>query len=112
MPGMAGPRNFDSQSGITIATTADNSTVVEFHGYASGLLLLPATASGNTISIYVREAGGTYIRLRRGSDGTAISMTKSTAAEALSVPTECFGAQKVKFVASTNQMSAEVQLSG
>jgi hypothetical protein len=86
----------------TVAVDATTSARVVLDGFAIGMVYLPSTFDGTTITFTVCDTeDGTYLPYE-GTDGNAVSIT-TNASSAFALPEGLFGAPYMKFVCGSNQ---------
>ena len=84
---------------LTVATSAGNSAVLPFGGYASGRIYVPAGSSITTLTFYdAPYAEGTFIASYDDA-GTPAAITLSVGAgKSYPIPAKLFGAGAIKMV--------------
>ena len=106
MPGTTVLRRPASTQTATIASGAATSSAFTIDGFAIGMVYLPSTFDGTTVTFTVCPTlGGTYLPYE-GVDGNAVTITTSASA-AFALPEGIFGAPYMKVVAGSNQTTTD-----
>jgi hypothetical protein len=86
----------------TVAVDAATSSRVVLDGFAIGMVYLPSTFDGTTVTFTVCDTeDGTYLAYE-AADGTAVTIT-TNASSAFALPEGLFGAAYMKFVCGSTQ---------
>jgi hypothetical protein len=86
----------------TVAVDAATSESVCIDGYAIGMVYLPSTFDGTTVTFTVCDTeDGTYLAYE-AADGTAVTIT-TNASSAFALPEGLFGAPYMKLVCGSTQ---------
>jgi hypothetical protein len=86
----------------TVPVDTATSARVCIDGFAIGMVYLPSTFDGTTVTFTVCDTeDGTYLAYE-AADGTAVTIT-TNASSAFALPEGLFGAAYMKFVCGSNQ---------
>ena len=96
----------NATASVTIASGATESDELVLDGYAMGMVHLPSTFDGTSLTFMVSPTfGGTYVALE-DSSGASISLTVE-ASKAYALPEALFGAPYCKLVAGSSQTTTD-----
>lgn len=95
-----------SVQSVTIASGGTTSGVITLEGFAMGMVMLPSTFDGTTVTFTVCDTyGGTYVPYT-GTDGNAVSIT-TAASKAFALPEGLFAAKYIKMVGGSTQTTTD-----
>lgn len=93
---------------VTIPNNTAASTTIPYSGYRSGILVIPGTFTGASVSFKVSQDGVTFNALYNDSN-TLISITVGTD-RAYRFPVEALGASYLQIVSASNEGAARTIL--
>lgn len=94
---------------VTIASGATESGALTLDGYAMGMVFLPSTFDGTSVTfICCATKGGTYVPLEDASSN-AVTIT-TAASQCFALPDALFGAPYCKLVAGSTQTTTDTMI--